>query len=62
VHKHFFQSKMILDISKGVKDMDKEKKDEEKTDLEEKVVTASTGELVDHMKQTGRPITLIVTL
>jgi hypothetical protein len=53
---------MILNISKGVKDMDKEKKDEEKTDLEEKVVTASTGELVDHMKQTGRPITLIVTL
>jgi len=43
VHKHFFQSKMILDISKGVKNIDKEKEDEEKTDLEEEVVTASTG-------------------
>jgi hypothetical protein len=34
---------MILDISKGVKNIDKEKEDEEKTDLEEEVVTASTG-------------------
>ena len=37
----FFQSKIILDIFKGAKDMDKEKEDEEKIDLEKEVVTAS---------------------
>jgi len=30
MHKHFFQRKMVLDIRKGVEDMDKTKKEEEK--------------------------------
>jgi hypothetical protein len=51
VHKHFFQSKMVLNILKGVKDVDKVEKDEVATDLEEKALTASTGQLVDHIKQ-----------
>jgi hypothetical protein len=51
VHKHFFQSKMVLNILKGVKDVDKVEKDEVATDLEEKALTASTGPLVDHIKQ-----------
>jgi len=31
VHKHFFQSKMILDVHKGVEDVDKPKEEEEET-------------------------------
>jgi len=50
VHKHFFQSRMVLDIFKGVKDMDKAKKE---ADLEEKVVAASIGHPFDNMKQTN---------
>jgi hypothetical protein len=29
VHEHFFQSKMVLDILKGVEDLDKTKENEE---------------------------------
>jgi hypothetical protein len=41
VHKHFFQSKMVLDIPK-----------EEDEDLEEKVETALTDTTVNQMKGT----------
>jgi len=51
VHKHFFQSKMVLNIPKGIKDVDKVEKDEVDTDLEEQALIASTGPPVDHMKQ-----------
>jgi len=61
VHKHFFQSKMVLDILKGVEDVDKAKKEEE-IDLEEEVMTASTGQPIDRMKQTSRSITLTMTI
>jgi len=45
-----FQSKMVLDIHKGVEDVDKIKKE---ADLENEVMTASTGQSVDHIKQTS---------
>jgi len=61
VHKHFFQSKMVLDILKGVEDVDKAKEEEE-IDLEEEVMTASTGQPIDRMKQTSRSITLTMTI
>ena len=51
VHKHFFQSKMVLNILTGVKEMDKEEEDEVDTYLEEKALTALTGPPVDRMKQ-----------
>jgi len=44
---------MVLKISIGVEDVDKENEEEEEANLEKKVVTASTGQLVDHMKQTS---------
>ena len=47
---HFFQSKIVLDIHKGVEDMNKAKKKEEKANLEEEVVVALIGQLVDHIK------------
>jgi len=60
VQKHFFfQRKMILDIPKGVKDVDKE---EQKTNLKEEVVAVSTSQLVSHIKQSGRPVTLTVAI
>ena len=61
VHKHFFQSKIVLDILKGVEDVDKAKEEEE-IDLEEEVVTASTGQPIDRMKQTSQSITLTMTI
>ena len=61
VHKHFFQSKMVLDILKGVEDLDKTKEKED-IDLKEEVVTASTGQPIDRMKQTSRSITLTMTI
>ena len=61
VHKHFFQSKIVLDILKGVEDVDKAKEKEE-IDLEEEVVTASTGQPIDRMKQTSQSITLTMTI
>jgi len=53
VHKHFFQSKMVLDILNGVQDVEKENKEEEEVNLEEEAIAASTGQLVDPMKQIG---------
>jgi len=50
VHMHFFQSKIVLDIHKGVEDMNKAKKEEEKANLEEEVMVALIGQLVDHIK------------
>jgi hypothetical protein len=47
---HFFQSKIVLDIHKGVEDMNKAKKEEEKENLEEEVMVALIGQLVDHIK------------
>jgi len=44
VHKHFFQSKMILDILI-------EKEEEE--DLEKEAETASTDQTIDRMKRTN---------
>jgi hypothetical protein len=41
---------MVLDIFKGVKDMDKAKKE---ADLEEKVVATSRGHPFNSMKQTN---------
>jgi len=43
---------MVLDILKGVEDLDKTKEKED-IDLKEEVVTASTGQPIDHMKETG---------
>ena len=62
VYKHFFQSKIVLDIHKGVEDMYKAKKDEERADLKEKIVVASTSQSVDRLKQTDQPITLTMTI
>jgi hypothetical protein len=53
---------MVLDIHKGVEDVDKAIEEEEETNLEEKVMIALTGQSVDCMKQTGRPVTLSVTI
>jgi hypothetical protein len=47
VHKHFFQSKMVLDIPK---------EEEENEDLEEEAEEASTDQMVDWMKGTGQPV------
>jgi hypothetical protein len=41
VHKHFFQSKMVPDISKRVEDMNKPKEVEQDENLEEEAMTAS---------------------
>ena len=62
VHKHFFQCKMVLDVHKGVKDVDKPKKEEEETDFEEKEETTLTGQLVNCIKQTNRLVILIVVI
>ena len=63
MQKHFFfQRKMILDIPKGVKDVDKVDKEEQKTNLKEEVVAVSTSQLVSHIKQSGRPVTLTVAI
>ena len=43
VHKHFFQSKMVLDIPK-----------EKEEDLEEEAEATPTNQTVDRMKGTGR--------
>jgi hypothetical protein len=43
---------MVLDILKGVEDLDKTKEKED-IDLKEEVVTASTGQPIDRMKETG---------
>jgi len=53
---------MVLDISMGVEDVDKENEEEEEADLEKKVVTASIGQLVDHMKQTSWLVILTVAI
>jgi hypothetical protein len=43
---------MVLDILKGVEDLDKTKEKED-IDLKEEVVTASTGQPIDRMKETS---------
>jgi len=53
VHKHFFQSKMILDIPK---------EEEKEEDLEEEVETTSTNQTVDRMKRTGRSVQLAIAI
>jgi len=62
VHKHPFQSKMVLDIFKGVEDVDKAKEEKEKADLEEKVMAVLIGQPVNRMKQIDRPITLTMAI
>jgi len=42
--------------------VDKAKKEKEKTNLEDKIMAASTGQLVNRMKQTVQPITLTVAV
>jgi hypothetical protein len=51
VHKHCFQSKIVLDIPK-----------EEEEDLEEEAKAAPTNQTVNRMKGTGRMVQLAVTL
>ena len=46
-YKHFFQRKIVLDIPKEVKYVNKTKK---KVDLEQEVEAASTGQLIDQIK------------
>ena len=46
VHNHLFQNKMVLDISKGVEDVDKAKEEKEEANLKEKVVAALIGQPV----------------
>jgi hypothetical protein len=46
----FFQRKMILDIPKGVKDVDKIEKEEQETNLIGEAVAVLTGQLVSHIK------------
>jgi hypothetical protein len=53
---------MVLDILKGVEDMDKAKEEKQEADLKEKAKAASTGQSVNHMKQTNRLVTLIVAI
>jgi hypothetical protein len=50
VHKHFFQSKIVLDIP------------EEEEDLEEEVEAALIDQIVDRMKGTGRLVQLAVAI
>jgi hypothetical protein len=42
--------------------VDKAKKEKEKTNLEDKIMAASTGQLVNRMKQTVQLITLTVAV
>jgi hypothetical protein len=62
VHKQYFQSKMVLDIFEVVEDMDKAKKEEEDTDLKEKVIAASIDQPVDRMKQIDQLVTLTMAI
>jgi hypothetical protein len=62
VHKYFFLSKIVLDIAKRVEDKDKSEKKKDDIDLEEEVEATSIGQPVNHMKQIGRPVTLIVEI
>jgi len=51
VHKHFFQSKMVLDIPK-----------EKEEDLEEEAEATPIDQTVNRMKGTGRPTYLVVAI
>ena len=53
---------MILDVHKGVEDVDKPKEEEEETDLEEKEKATSTNQLVNRMKQTNWLVILILVI
>jgi hypothetical protein len=58
----FFLSKIVLDIAKGVEDKDKAEKKKDDIDIEEEVEATSIGQPINHMKQIGRPVTLIVEI
>jgi hypothetical protein len=51
-----------LDIAKGVEDKDKAEKKKDDIDIEEEVEATSIGQPINHMKQIGRPVTLIVEI
>jgi hypothetical protein len=53
---------MVLDIFKGVEDVDKIEEEKQEADLKEEAETASTSQLVDYIKQPSRPITMIVAI
>jgi hypothetical protein len=53
---------MTLDIPKEVEGIDKAEKEKEEIDLEEEAEATSIGQLVDQMKQIGRPIPLTVAI
>jgi len=59
VYKHFFQSKMVLDIFKGVEDAEKIEEEKQEADLKE---DAKQPQQVDYMKQPGRPVTMIMAI
>jgi hypothetical protein len=42
--------------------VDKAKKEKKETDLEDKIMAASTGHLANRIKQTVQPVTLIVAV
>ena len=62
VHKHYFYSKMVLDIPNGPEDMDKEKEEDKEVNLKKKVVTALINQPVDCIKHIDRPITLTMAI
>ena len=61
-HKHLFQRKMVLDIPKGVEDMDKTNKEEYEADLKKKARTTLTDQSVDRIKQTSQSVTPKMTI
>jgi ABC-type histidine transport system ATPase subunit len=50
IHKHLFQSMMVLDNPIRVENVDKAEEEEEEVNFKKKVVVASTGQPVNHMK------------
>jgi hypothetical protein len=62
MNKESIKFKMALDTPKKVEDIDKAGKDEEETNFEEEVERASTGQPVNQMKQTSRPVPLTVEI
>jgi len=61
MNKESMKFKMALDTPKKVEDIDKVGEDEEETILK-RVERASTGQLVNRMKQTSRPVLLTVAI
>jgi hypothetical protein len=62
MNKESMKFKMTLNTSKRVEDIDKVGEDEEETNFEEEVERASTGQPVNRMKQTSRPVPLTVAI